>query len=62
MATVISNFTPTAGGISAYGYQPVSNTSISDPLFPAWLCNVNLPPGLVTPGCGPSSGVVQRRR
>jgi hypothetical protein len=62
MATVISNFTPTAGGASAYGYQPVSNTSIVDPLFPPWLCNVNLPPGLVTPGCGAAGSVVQRRR
>src|SRR6202043_725660 len=36
----------------AYGYQVPSTTSVSDPLFPQWLCNVNLPAGLVTMGCG----------
>lgn len=55
MTTVISNFTPTAIGSTAYGYQIPLSTSINDPLFPAWLCNVNLPTGLVTPGCGASS-------
>jgi hypothetical protein len=50
-ATLISNFTPTASGASAYGYQtPVVGVTI-DPLFPQWLCNVKLPAGLVTLGC-----------
>lgn len=51
MATMIANFTPTATGAQSYGYQPPSSTSISDPLFPQWICKVNLPPGLVTMGC-----------
>ena len=53
MATVIANFTPTAGGATAYGYQAVSGTSVTDPLFPAWLCSVtNFPVGIITMGCG----------
>jgi hypothetical protein len=51
MATVIANFKPTNAAAVAFGYQPPSTTSIYDPLFPQWLCNVNLPSGLVTPGC-----------
>jgi hypothetical protein len=67
MAAMISNFTPTASGSTAYGYQTVSNTSITDALFPQWLCtstgvlNANIPAGLVTPGCGvlsASGGIV----
>ena len=51
MATMVANFTP-GGGASSYGYQIPSTTSITDPLYPAWLCSVSLPAGLVTPGCG----------
>jgi hypothetical protein len=51
MATVISNFTPSASGANANGYQIPSSGSVVDPLFPKWLCNVALPPGLVTLGC-----------
>lgn len=51
MATVIANFKPTAMAALAYGYQVPSTTSVFDPLFPQWLCNVNLPTGLVSPGC-----------
>jgi hypothetical protein len=51
MATVIANFTPTTAVAKAYGYQIPSTTSVYDPLFPQWLCNVNLPLGLVTMGC-----------
>ena len=51
-ATLIANFTPTASGASAYGYQTPSSTSITDSLYPTWLCSVTLPAGLVTPGCG----------
>ena len=51
MTTVIANFTPEASGADAYGYQPVSGTPVYDPLFPAWLCDVDLPAGLVTMGC-----------
>jgi Chitobiase/beta-hexosaminidase C-terminal domain len=51
MATVIANYTPTVAAAKAYGYQQPSSTSVSDPLFPKWLCSVNLPAGLVTKGC-----------
>ena len=51
MATVIANFTPTNAAATEYGYQIPSRTPVYDPLFPQWLCNVNLPPGLVTMGC-----------
>lgn len=58
MATMIAHFTPSAGGSAGYGYQPVNNTSVTDALFPAWLCsstgvlNPSIPSGLITPGCG----------
>jgi hypothetical protein len=51
MATVIANFTPTTSAAKSYGYQVPSTTPSYDPLFPQWLCNVNLPAGLVTMGC-----------
>ncbi len=51
MATVIANFTPTNTAAKGYGYQIPSSTSVYDPLFPQWLCNVDLPPGLISMGC-----------
>ena len=51
MATVISNFTPAVAAAKAYGYQIPINAQTTDPLFPHWLCNVNLPTVLVTMGC-----------
>lgn len=51
MATVIANFTPTNEAAIGYGYQIPSTTLVYDPLFPQWLCNVNLPAGLVGMGC-----------
>jgi hypothetical protein len=51
MATVIANFTPTASAARSYGYQVPSTAQSYDPLFPQWLCNANLPPGLITMGC-----------
>ena len=58
MATMIANFTPTTAAAKAYGYQIPSTSPTSDPLFPQWLCNVNLPPGLVTMGCGSASSLI----
>jgi hypothetical protein len=55
MATMIADFTPTTAAAKAYGYQIPSTSPTSDPLFPQWLCNINLPPGLVTMGCGSAS-------
>lgn len=51
MTAVIANFTPTTAAATSYGYQIPSATPTYDPLFPQWLCNVNLPSGLVTIGC-----------
>jgi hypothetical protein len=51
MATVIANFTPRTKAAVGYGYQVPSGKEVYDPLFPQWLCNVNLPVGLVTMGC-----------
>jgi hypothetical protein len=55
MATVIANFTPQAGGASTYGYQVPTTTYSSNAYFPAWLCNVNLPAGLVSNFCNATS-------
>ena len=52
MAAIIAGYTPTNPAAVAYGYQKPSSIPISDPLFPQWLCNVGLPNGLVTMGCG----------
>ncbi|HUX65597.1 MAG TPA: hypothetical protein VMV42_00485, partial [archaeon] len=51
MAPVIANFMPTNPSALAFGYQIPSGTAAYDPLFPQWLCNVNLPAGLVSMGC-----------
>lgn len=48
-ATIIADFA--AANVPGYGYQVPSSTPVYDPLFPQWLCNVNLPAGLVTVGC-----------
>lgn len=56
MATLRSNFTPSAKGAATYGVQAISTTSVTNGLYPQWLCSVSsLPSGLVTPGCGPST-------
>ena len=52
-ATLIANFTPTNASAKAYGYQTPSSASVADPLYPQWLCTVNLPAGLITKGCAP---------
>jgi hypothetical protein len=57
MATVIANFKPTTAAAIPYGYQVPSPAQTNDPLFPQWLCNVNLPAGLVTMGCLAQSSV-----
>ena len=51
MATVVANFRPTNSAAVPYGFQVPSTVQTFDPLFPQWLCNVNLPAGLVTMGC-----------
>jgi hypothetical protein len=51
MATIISDYTATVRAAQPYGYQAPSTTPVYDPLYPEWLCDVNLPSGLVTVGC-----------
>ena len=51
MASVIANFTPQTAAAVPYGYQVPTANLVSDPLFPPWLCNVNLPSGIVVMGC-----------
>ncbi len=51
MAAVVTDYTPTASGASAYGYQKPVSTPVTDALFPTWLCNVGLPSGLVSTPC-----------
>ncbi len=51
MQTLIADFTPSTSGALSFGYQPPSAAQVYDPLFPRWLCNVNLPSGLVAMGC-----------
>jgi hypothetical protein len=51
MQTVIANFAPATTSAAGYGYGVPNPHQIYDALFPQWLCNVNLPAGLVTMGC-----------
>jgi hypothetical protein len=51
MAYVVADFKPKTASAVGYGYQVPSSTPAYDPLFPQWLCTVNLPAGLVTMGC-----------
>jgi hypothetical protein len=56
MATTIANFTPTTSGALGMGYQAPQNIvpgvgASQDALFPAWLCNVTIPAGLITKHC-----------
>jgi hypothetical protein len=53
MAMVIADFTPTNSAAVGYGFQMPVSEKVYDTLFPQWLCNVNLPAGLVTMGCYP---------
>ena len=51
MASTVADFRPTDPSAIRFGYQPSSPGPASDPLFPQWLCNTHLPPGLVTTPC-----------
>ena len=51
MATVIANYTPQNVSARAYGYQPATSNRPKNAYFPQWLCNVNLPAGLITTYC-----------
>jgi hypothetical protein len=51
MATQVANLTPANPSATSYGYHTPGSAQAYDPLFPQWLCNVNLPVGLVPMGC-----------
>ena len=51
MAGVIANFVPKTSSAKAFGYHTPGSGSVSDSLFPHWLCTANVPSGLVTMGC-----------
>lgn len=51
LANVIANFTPGNTSAASYGYHTASSAAVTDALFPQWLCNANLPEGLVSMGC-----------
>jgi len=50
MASVINNFTATNSAANGMGYQKASSSSWTAN-FPAWVCSVTLPSGLITKGC-----------
>jgi hypothetical protein len=51
MATYVADLMPTNPSASTYGYRIPPAGPTYDPLFPQWLCNVNLPRGLVAMAC-----------
>jgi hypothetical protein len=51
VASIVAGLKPRTAAATGYGYQAPSSAPTYDPLFPQWLCNVNLPSGLVTMGC-----------
>jgi hypothetical protein len=51
MATMIADFMPKTKAAVGYGYQVPNSSNSYDPLFPEWLCHVDLPSGLVANGC-----------
>jgi hypothetical protein len=51
MASTVRDFMPRDARDAEFGNQVPVSGSVFNPLFPQWLCNVNLLPGLVTSGC-----------
>jgi hypothetical protein len=51
MAWLTTNFTPTNVTAKAYGHQLPGVKSVADPLFPQWLCGLNIPGNLITSPC-----------
>ena len=51
MEALIADFGATAPSAAGFGYQIPRPTPTFNPLYPQWLCSVNLPAGLVTRGC-----------
>jgi hypothetical protein len=51
MGWVADNFKPTNDSATWAGRQTPSNSPQSDPLFPTWVCNAELPDGLIIKPC-----------
>ncbi len=54
MAKIIEDFTPRVQAARNYGYQLEAHKLANPELYPAWLCNVDLPAGSEKVGCGAS--------
>jgi len=50
MGWLMTNFTPNATSAKGYGHQ-WPGIKAYNPLFPQWVCNVNLPSGLIAKEC-----------
>jgi hypothetical protein len=51
MASTFAGLLPKATSAAGLGVQPLGGAATSDPLFPSWVCNVNLPSGLIPNHC-----------
>jgi hypothetical protein len=51
MAPIVAHFVAKASSASGMGFKALGGTSTTDPLFPSWVCNVNLPSGLIPNHC-----------
>jgi hypothetical protein len=51
MSSTIANFKISNSSVSGYGYQVPGTNFVSNSLYPAWLCNVQMPDGIDNPGC-----------
>ena len=51
MADTISEFTPQNPAATSFGYRSPTTVVANDPLFPSWVCNANVPSGLIPNHC-----------
>ncbi len=51
MSSTFGGFAPQAPSAAGIGIRPLGGAATGDPLFPAWLCNVSLPTGLIPNHC-----------
>lgn len=51
MQWVVNNVKPTNGAVQWAGYQQPNYSPSNAPLFPWWVCNANIPAGLITKPC-----------
>jgi hypothetical protein len=51
MSSTFSGLLPKAASASGLGIQTLGGSTTSDSLFPSWVCNVGLPPGLIPNHC-----------